>query len=259
MLYTLKHRIYLASILSLLPIGFAYADMQSIVSHIESKVDQKEYKEAVHEAEKNKTHHTEMEVMIDEITQKAKVNENEYTASVAVAETKVKDYQCFAEKIVKEIEENSKKYAESKANSDSIVDQWIKDYQVIKEYKEDEKEGLYIFVSFSMPASQIIKLSEVAQKVGGRLVIRGLKDNSFKETIKFIKEIKQDGIPIDIDPVAFAKFNVSLVPAIVVSDKEKTDIITGNVSLSYALKQFIEHGDTALLSKEYLKRLGNEE
>lgn len=258
LLYPLKPATYLTLVLSLMPVNFAIADMKSIVAHTENSIDKDEYKEAIDKAEKNKLHHTELELTIDRITQKVKENKHEYAASIAAAKEKTEEYKSFAENLVKETEEGSKKYAANLTKKEGgLVDGWISDYRAIKDYQEDEREGLYIFVSFSMSSSQLLKLSEVARKVGARLVIRGLKDNSFKETLRYIKQLNEEGIAVDVDPVAFAKFNVNLVPSFVVSEGDKFDKITGNISLKYALEQFIESGETASLSKEYLG-LGNE-
>lgn len=119
------------------------------------------------------------------------------------------------------------------------------------------RNGLLIFVSFSMPSSLLIKLDAIARQAGGKLLIRGLKNNSFKETFAYIKQMQS--IAIDIDPQAFEQFDIKLVPAFVVNEGSKFDKLVGNISVHYALEQFAQHGQTTEKSKMYLKKLDNYE
>jgi conjugal transfer pilus assembly protein TrbC len=120
------------------------------------------------------------------------------------------------------------------------------------------KEVLRIFVSFSMPESLLVNLDQQARKIGAKLVIRGLKNNSFKETFEFIKSIDDQAIRVDIDPKAFTEFGITQVPSFVLNSDTSYDKITGNVSLSYVLKEFADSGDLPVKAAEYLRRLGNE-
>ena len=120
------------------------------------------------------------------------------------------------------------------------------------------KDGFKIFISFSMAKSQIEKLGQIARKVGAKLVIRGLKNNSFQETIDYSKSIGKEGAAIDIDPKSFKQFDIKLVPSFVVSSGDKFDKITGNVSTRYALETFASKGELPKKAKEYLKWLGYE-
>ena len=121
-----------------------------------------------------------------------------------------------------------------------------------------KKEGLRIFVSFSMPKELLASLDQQSKQVGAKLVIRGLKNNSFKETFEFAKSIDGQGIRIDIDPKAFDEFEVTQVPAFVLNQNNQYDKIVGNVSIVYALNEFVNKGDLKDKAKEYLRRLENE-
>lgn len=118
-----------------------------------------------------------------------------------------------------------------------------------------EKEGFFIFVSFSMAKEQLLALDQIAKKVGARLLIRGLKDDSFKVTVQLIRGIHEEGMAIDIDPTAFASFNVQEVPAFVIAQKGMFDKMTGNVSPIYALETFKKEGDLKEEASRYLGRL----
>lgn len=104
-------------------------------------------------------------------------------------------------------------------------------YQVVAS-KLDSQEVL-IFVSFSMPDKALQDYYLSAQKYKARLIIRGLKNNSFQETKEKIKDL---GISVDIDPNLFEEYQISKVPTIVVVEKEQVKKVTGHISLAMGLE-----------------------
>ncbi len=135
----------------------------------------------------------------------------------------------------------------------NVMEQILSGYDQIKKQStcsENKKDGFYIFVSLSMPKSLLKQYEQIAKKIGAKLVLRGFKNNSFKETIKVTKEIA-----MQVDPVAFKKFEITLVPSFVLSNNDKFDKLAGNVSIKYALEQFEQQGDLKTQATEYLKRL----
>ena len=89
----------------------------------------------------------------------------------------------------------------------------------------------------------------IAKKIGAKLVLKGFKNNSFKETIKYTQKIA-----LEVDPVAFKKFGITSVPSFVLSSGDKFDKLVGNVSINYALTRFKDEGDLWLKAQEYLAR-----
>lgn len=129
--------------------------------------------------------------------------------------------------------------------------------------------GLYIFVSSSMPKTLLKGYINEAKKYGGVLVFKGLPNGSFKELIRLIGELteeknnQQEELPsMQIDDEAFDRFNVTLVPSIVLVEEgvyvpNKTpriiyDKISGNVPIKYALEQFVDSGQLSKQAKEIL-------
>ena len=119
--------------------------------------------------------------------------------------------------------------------------------------------GLYVFVSSSMPKSLFKSYMEESKKYGGVLVFKGLPNGSFKELILLIRELteeeggEQEQLPsMQIDDEAFDKFNVTLVPSILLVGESGYapnqtlnviyDKISGNVPIKYALEQFADSG-----------------
>lgn len=74
------------------------------------------------------------------------------------------------------------------------------------------KDQILIFVSFSMPDAALQSYYQETQTLGGKLIIRGLKNNSFKDTQAKTMKL---GINFDIDPALFEKYGVVVVPTIV--------------------------------------------
>ncbi|WP_341789768.1 type-F conjugative transfer system pilin assembly protein TrbC [Rickettsia endosymbiont of Polydrusus tereticollis] len=93
---------------------------------------------------------------------------------------------------------------------------------------------IYIFLSFSMPDSALKSYYVAAERAGAKLVMRGLKNNSFLDTKAKADEI---GISFDIDPNLFEKYQITAVPAIIVNSEDKgVKRLTGHISLHDALE-----------------------
>lgn len=103
-------------------------------------------------------------------------------------------------------------------------------------------DQIMIFVSSSMPKESLRSLFIEAQKVGGKLVFRGLIDNSFRKTQQYFMDLK---ISADINPVFFEEHHVTHVPVFLIEDKKqkKMDFIRGHISLTEALSTLKSRGD----------------
>ena len=145
---------------------------------------------------------------------------------------------------------------ENTANETDIINQMLSGFDKIKQNScaLEKQDGLHVFISFSMPKTLLKQYDNIAKKIGARLVLRGFKNNSFKETINYIQEISSQGIAIEVNPVLFQKFSINLVPSFVLSDGDKFDKLVGNVSINYALERFSDSGDLAQNAKFYLER-----
>lgn len=137
-----------------------------------------------------------------------------------------------------------------------IMEQILSGYDQIKEHScpDNKKDGLRIFVSLSMPKNLLEQYDAIAKKIGAKLVMRGFKNNSFKETIHYTQKIV-----VQVDPVAFKKFGVTSVPSFILSSSDKFDKLVGNVSINYALTKFKDEGDLKEKAQEYLARFKSHE
>ena len=111
---------------------------------------------------------------------------------------------------------------------------------------EKTSSTLLVFVTLSMSNEALEAYARDLQKIGGRLVIRGLIGDSFLKTSKRLKEL---GIELDIDPTVFDAFKVEHVPVIIHTKGRPGsydvphDRIEGNVSVLHALEEFERGGD----------------
>lgn len=119
-----------------------------------------------------------------------------------------------------------------------------------------ESSSLYICMSFSLEDQLWIQLSKEAEKVGALFIIRGLPNNSFKELASRILQLQEKGInvPIQIHPKLFKDYQIKCVPAVLVVENEKYDVISGNVSLQFALEKLSQQGETQL-AKTYFQQI----
>lgn len=110
-----------------------------------------------------------------------------------------------------------------------------------------------IFVSLGLPDSVLLALHDQAIRYGGRLVIRGLRGNSFPQTQSRMKDL---GITVDIHPIWFEEYSVDRVPTFVVSHQDNKalfDKVSGNVSCQDALEVFARDGSLKDVSLQILK------
>lgn len=96
-----------------------------------------------------------------------------------------------------------------------------------------------IFISFSMPKETLKALYDSANDNNGVLLLRGLKNGSFKETAQYLKLL---GIGVQIDPMAFKKYKIARVPTILLINNDQFKAISGNISFQYAKEKLLEHG-----------------
>ena len=134
---------------------------------------------------------------------------------------------------------------------------------------------LSIFVTLDMPRASLELLADQAVRAGAVLVLRGLKSQSMRETLRIVADvIGNRKVAWVIDPEAFARFGVQRAPTFVlaledgdVQDAERScgagcptraafASIAGDVSLDYALEAILRRRpEAARRAEPILKRL----
>lgn len=118
------------------------------------------------------------------------------------------------------------------------------------------KPALLSFVSFSMPDDSLKAVLEQTARAGGMTVLRGLVDNSFKETaLRMGKFAREHGPGLSVDPRQFTEHAVTTVPTFVIVGTEASDKIAGNMSLAAALESIAREGDNRDLAQTLLNTL----
>jgi len=123
-------------------------------------------------------------------------------------------------------------------------------------------EQIIVFVSFSMPEPALKNWLLDAQKVGALVVVRGLINNSFKETLQAFAKLTggNTSVGIQIDPELFHTYAIGQVPAVVVTQNSASksfDVIQGNTTMRYALQTLSEKGEMQSAQlKQALANLG---
>jgi len=112
--------------------------------------------------------------------------------------------------------------------------------------KAKQPYKLLVFASFSMPKTSLKRLVRQTALAGGTVLMRGLVSDhngkpSFKATqlkVSALKLDKKQGFAID--PTIFKKYHIEKIPAFII-EHTGLDIVYGDVSLDYALKDMLNH------------------
>lgn len=132
---------------------------------------------------------------------------------------------------------------------------------------------LYVFITMAMSTESLKALVAQAEKAQATLVLRGLVNNSFKQTgAEVRKVVGQHKVGLMVDPESFDRYGVTRVPSFVLTKAAVTPgpacagklcapadgyaLITGDVSLDYALEK-IEQRAPAFkgIARDFLKKM----
>ncbi len=138
-----------------------------------------------------------------------------------------------------------------------------------------EASPLRIFVTLAMPEASLRQLVDQASRAGAVLVLRGLKDQSMRQTLATVRDLIGDR-PVGwlVDPQAFERFAVRQAPTFVLDLNEPGPAgaelacesgrpmpeafvsVAGDVSLDYALEAILRRRpEAAARIDPLLKRL----
>lgn len=94
-----------------------------------------------------------------------------------------------------------------------------------------------VFVSFSMPKDLIEAVFKDASQHEISVYLNGLIDDDMRKTLSHIFEYSQKypNLSVQIDPFAFEKYHIDRVPALVVEQGDKFDVLYGNLAIDDGL------------------------
>ena len=128
-------------------------------------------------------------------------------------------------------------------------------FQIASPSRNSANHKLFLFTSFSLPLESWKEHSSYLEKVGGRFVLQGLPGNSFKLFADKLVELRQAGVYADVslDPPSFEKFEVALIPTLVLATENGYDKVSGNIRIRSALELFSDRGNTKISAQQLLK------
>lgn len=107
--------------------------------------------------------------------------------------------------------------------------------------------GPIVFVSLAMPRPSLLRLAADAHKLNGVLVMRGTVNGSLRQTVEAVRQLSDQGVEVQIDPQAFQRYKVKVVPSLVVdlagvtgcdtskACADRSAVVEGDVTLRHAL------------------------
>ncbi|HHF7368352.1 TPA: type-F conjugative transfer system pilin assembly protein TrbC [Legionella bozemanae] len=103
-----------------------------------------------------------------------------------------------------------------------------------------------VFVSFSMPGRLLEETLKESSRLHIPAYLNGLHHNSMKDTALKVMELSQriPDLNLAIDPTLFERFGIQQVPALVVAEEKKFDVIYGHLTLQEGLSWIAGHGET---------------
>ena len=127
------------------------------------------------------------------------------------------------------------------------------------------KVELVVFVSLSMPRHVLVKLSKNVKKVDGVVALRGwanTKGKLIRSQIQQLLQLTRCGFIFR--PDLFRELNIKHVPTFALIEFDSLtrvrsfDKILGNVTLDYALKEFMQRGEHQKVAAIKLAKLRGE-
>ena len=134
-----------------------------------------------------------------------------------------------------------------------------------------QEPGLRIFVTLDMPQGSLRRLVDQAERAGAVLVLRGLKNQSMRQTVAAVSELLgQRRAGWVIDPEAFERYGIEAAPTFLLTMGEDAPpcsattctvprpfvSVSGDVSLDYALEHMARRQPgAAAVAGPYLSRL----
>lgn len=127
-----------------------------------------------------------------------------------------------------------------------------------KQATDADAPELIVFVSLSMPEASLKRIGEQARRAGAVVAFRGpkfgLKKGTWNASMEALKPVVDTGADVQIHPELFTRYNVSVVPTVVVAASPQAGCqedacaaasaaVVGDVSLDYALDQLSERKD----------------
>jgi len=150
----------------------------------------------------------------------------------------------------------------------SQTDQSETGLDLLTSNQRQEGAGVKIFVSSSMGKSLLKTYLMQAKAYKATLVFNGLPGGSWRKLSELVYEITggdEEAVAMQIDDLAFAEYDITSVPAIVLQKEVSVfeqdgsdatpvfDKVTGNIGVKRALELMVEKGELSTLAAQVLE------
>ncbi|HCI8581984.1 TPA: type-F conjugative transfer system pilin assembly protein TrbC [Enterobacter cloacae] len=111
------------------------------------------------------------------------------------------------------------------------------------------------FVSLGIPHEGLLPMLKDARRYNIPPTLRGLVNNDMRQTAAAMFELNKEDkdAGVQIDPTLFSQYNITTVPALVVTCPGHHDVIRGSLPLQQALEKVAESGDCAATARHLLE------
>ena len=107
-----------------------------------------------------------------------------------------------------------------------------------------------MFISFSMPKQLLAETVEDATRYQIPVILNGLYQDSMRDTMSKIFELSKNNpnLIVQIDPLAFERYHINQVPALVADNKTDFDVIFGNIPIARAMDEIKRFGQKSAVT-----------
>lgn len=111
------------------------------------------------------------------------------------------------------------------------------------------------FVSLGIPREGLLPMLKDARRYNIPPTLRGLVNNDMRQTAAVMFELNKEDkdAGVQIDPTLFSQYQITTVPALVVTCPGHYDVIRGSLPLQKALEKVAESGDCAATARKLLE------
>lgn len=141
--------------------------------------------------------------------------------------------------------------------------------------QEDRDFRLVVFASLSMPEESLKRLGRDVRRVGGVIVLRGMKHGlqagRWMESVQALKPLAETGAEIQINPKLFLRYGIRSVPTVLLAPEGVSEgdcdlkqqcssgpiaMAAGDVSVGHVLEEFGDRRDSVgRLARELARHL----
>ncbi len=114
-----------------------------------------------------------------------------------------------------------------------------------------------VFVSFSMPKQLLEQTLQESTRLHLPVYLNGFYQDSLPKTLVKIKELvtRIPDLSVLIDPIAFERFGIQQVPALIVANQHVFDVIYGHLSLQESLRRIASAKNDSGLTPQMVRRI----